>query len=92
MASNPNFANMTETEKLALLSHAGASENAGKWINYLVLQKKLNENGAFLNQTSQEIEVLLGLAKAAGLAANTVGKLSRNLEIKNKLNPGQHYR
>ena len=87
LAANPNFANMTETERVALLAHANASETAGKWVNYLALQKQL-VNINFLNTTSTEIEQLLGLAKAAGVAGNAIGQLARKESFKKAMEAG----
>jgi phage tail tape measure protein, TP901 family, core region len=81
-ASAPDFANMTAEEIAQLATHSGASEHAAQMLNYLAIQKTLQENDGFANLTMNETNRLLDLANAANMSADSIKTLSSALTYK----------
>lgn len=81
-ASTPNFANMTAEEIAVLATHANMSEHAGEMLNYLAIQKTLQDNDGFSKLTTNETNRLLELASAANLSAESIKTVGTALKYK----------
>jgi chromosome segregation ATPase len=67
LAANPDFANMTETERQALLKEVGASDSVSNALYALSLEKIANGKTNVIDLTLNEASALYAAAKGAGV-------------------------